>query len=335
MSNTNNDWLIFTGNGKPHNNIKKLPPAPPWRKLKVKNADESYKNTYIIDDKEIIHAINAAIYLRRPILITGKPGTGKSSLAYAIAHELNLGKVIKWSITTETTLQDGLYRYDAIARLHDASMLKIEHEQEEQAKDASKKSSLDISEYLRLGPLGSALAITDADSDASPVVLLIDELDKSDFDLPNNLLNIFEDNEFDIPELSRSNQEDHDIRLYQRDEKARIKNGVVTCSQFPIVIMTSNGEREFSPAFLRRCIQIELLPPDEEKLYQIIESHFDSIPKESQKRIKEIIKQFVEQQDRNLLATDQLMNAVYLVLKATDPLIEKEELLDTLWHSLK
>lgn len=335
MSDTNNDWLIFKGDGKQHDRIKKeLPPAPPWRRLKNEGTQGENKNTYIVNDEEIIHSINAAIYLRRPILVTGNPGTGKSSLAYAIVHELKLEKVIKWSITTETSLLEGLYRYDAIARLHDVSMAQTAQPQPPDHKnqqEPSKQKLLDISKYLRLGPLGSAFA---SDDDA-PSVLLIDELDKSNFDLPNNLLNLFEDNEFEIPELSRLNQKEHNISLYQSDKTVLVENGIITCSNFPIVIMTSNGEREFSPAFLRRCIQIELSPPDEKKLYQIIETHFETIPEENQTKIKELIKEFNDRREQSLLATDQLMNAVYLVLKAKDPFIEKEELLDTLWHSLK
>ncbi|GAA6617899.1 hypothetical protein NUACC26_037100 [Scytonema sp. NUACC26] len=91
---------------------------------------------------EEIELVNAALYLRRPLLVTGKPGTGKTSLAYAVAYELNLGEVLHWSITTRTTLKDGLDRYDAIGRLQDA-------------KGASEDNLKEIGNYIDLGPLGT------------------------------------------------------------------------------------------------------------------------------------------------------------------------------------
>ena len=126
--------------------------------------------------------VNTALFLRRPLLITGKPGSGKSTLAHSVAYELNLGPVLRWPITTRSTLQDGLYRYDAIARLHEASL---------------RGGTPKIGPFVQLGPLGTAMVPT-----RWPRVLLIDEIDKSDIDLPNDLLNIFEEGEFEIPELA-------------------------------------------------------------------------------------------------------------------------------------
>ncbi|MFM6814789.1 MAG: AAA family ATPase, partial [Dolichospermum sp.] len=112
-------------------------------------------------------------------------GTGKTSLAYAVAYELGLGEVLHWPITTRTTLKDGLYSYDAIGRLQDA-------------KDKDKDNLAEIGKYINLGSLGTALLPSE-----KPRVLLIDEIDKSDIDLPNDLLHIFEEGEFEIPELRR------------------------------------------------------------------------------------------------------------------------------------
>ena len=80
---------------------------------------------YQIDPEEA-ERVNAALYLRRPLLVTGEPGTGKSSLAYAVAAELGLGEVLRWPITSKSTLRDGLYRYDAIGRLQEANLREIE-----------------------------------------------------------------------------------------------------------------------------------------------------------------------------------------------------------------
>src|SRR5947209_8402500 len=201
------DWWIYTGTGKPHDGIKSLPDPPSWRKFRYhKDEDlspvsvthgitpeveqrfgEGARGAEFQASDEEINMINAALYLRRPLFVTGKPGCGKSSLAYAVAYELKLGPVLRWSITTRVTLKDGLYHYDAIGRLQEASL-------------ASKGNALipDIGQYLRLGPLGTALLPRER-----PRVLLIDEIDKSDIDLPNDLLNIFEEGEYDIPELAR------------------------------------------------------------------------------------------------------------------------------------
>ncbi|MEQ8959188.1 MAG: AAA family ATPase, partial [Coleofasciculus sp. C2-GNP5-27] len=103
----------------------------------------------------VADAVNAALYLRRPLLVTGNPGSGKTSLAYAIAHELKLRPVLTWLITTRSTLQDGLYRYDAIARLQDSQL--------------NKGKSPDIGQYITLGPVGTAFLPSQY-----PRVLLID-----------------------------------------------------------------------------------------------------------------------------------------------------------------
>jgi MoxR-like ATPase len=308
------DWWIFKGDDTVHDDINKLPPPPPWRAKLTKQ-----KNIYISDPKEI-ELVNAALYLRRPLLITGKPGTGKSSLADAVAYELNLGKVLRWPITTHTTLKDGLYQYDAIARLQDTSINKENRIGE----------IPDISKYLTLGPLGSAFASTD-----KPRVLLIDEIDKSDIDLHNNLLHIFEENEFEIPELARSSEIQHEVFLHEKTSKVNIKNGRIKCEKFPIVIMTSNGERDFPPAFIRRCLQLETNIPTEEKITKIINSHLNTT--EADKTlINQLINDFLYKRDTESveLATDQLLNAIYLVLHKIDPRQSKESLLNSLWQSL-
>ena len=265
--------------------------------------------------------VNTALYLRRPLLITGKPGTGKSSLAKAVAYELGLGKVLHWQITTKSTLEDALYSYDAIGRLQDSSM---NHEE-----DASKESK-EIGNYVRLGALGTAFA------SESMRVLLIDEIDKSDIDLPNNLLHVFEENEFSIPELARLSSAEHLVNTHGGSEKIKIMNGKVEAKNFPLIILTSNGEREFPPAFLRRCIHLNIDVPNEEKLVRIVESHLDLEVKENE-MIQNVIKEFLEKRDKKgeELSTDQLLNAIFLVLKDLDVLdSNKEEILKSIWLSL-
>src|SRR5947209_13809882 len=115
------NWRIYEGTGDPHDDIEqRLPAAPKWRTFGAAApgsqgglSRQTRGITYQVSEDEI-DLVNAALYLRRPLFITGKPGVGKSSLVYAVAHELNLGRVLLWPITTRVTLKDGLYDYDAI-----------------------------------------------------------------------------------------------------------------------------------------------------------------------------------------------------------------------------
>jgi MoxR-like ATPase len=258
--------------------------------------------------------VNAALYLRRPLLITGNPGTGKSSLAYDVAQELNLGAVLKWAITTRTTLKDGLYSYDAIARLQDAQL------RPEEAREHPEM----IGNYITLNALGTAFLPSD-----QPRVLLIDEIDKSDIDLPNDLLNLFEDGEFAIPELQRIKAPEVEVRTSDRTGGEQgtetIKNGIVRCRAFPLVIMTSNSERDFPPPFLRRCLRLEMPTPKTSKeLSEIVQRHLGS---EVLPQVETLIQEFFDSSKKGTLATDQLLNAIYLFTREQSPSeTEREDL---------
>ncbi|MFF2780905.1 AAA family ATPase [Streptomyces sp. NPDC058052] len=315
---TEEDWWIYRGTGKPHSAIENLPEAPAWRTFDTPPADQlmalpatevtaatarrlgrdRQASAYQADTKEI-HLVNLALHLRRPLLITGKPGVGKSTLAYAVAHELGLGPVLRWSITSRSTLHDGLYAYDAVGRLHDAGI--------ERSATADEKP--DIGRYLRLGALGTALLPW-----KQPRVLLIDEIDKCDVDLPNDLLNVFEEGEFEIPELARlgPDKEQHVMTADQLGT-AKITGGWVRCAQFPFVVLTSNAEREFPAAFLRRCVRLEVQPPDEARLAAMVAAHLGGNQDTASLRT-ELIAEFLRRQREEdaALANDQLLNALLM-----------------------
>lgn len=310
------DWRVFTGNCKEPRALEEIgafPPPPPWRNFQGEpvarklDAASSRGSSFQIDEEQI-DTVNAAIHLRRPLLVTGKPGTGKSSLAYAIAHELQLGPVLVWPITTRTTLQDGLCQYDAIGRLHQVA---VEERRAAKGLPVWKKGKnqeihVDVGDYLRLGPLGTALLPA-----ARPRVLLLDEIDKSDVDFPNDLLHIFEEGRFEIPELARisKKQETVYVRAHDGNDLVPIKSGQVLCREFPIVVMTSNGERDFPPAFKRRCLRINMPQPSPEKLSDIVTAH---LGKETTEKVGPLIEKFLSRRDGAELSTDQLLYAIHL-----------------------
>jgi MoxR-like ATPase len=195
------------------------------------NGADNYVAT---DDLKL--AVNAAITLARPLLVKGEPGTGKTRLAIEVAQALGL-PLLEWHIKSTTKAQQGLYEYDAVSRLRDSQL--------------GDPRVHEISNYIVKGMLWQALT-----SD-TPVVLLIDEVDKADIEFPNDLLR----------ELDRM-----EFFVYETRELVKAKHR-------PIVFITSNNEKELPDAFLRRCFFHYIRFPDKETMERIVDVHFPGIKK--------------------------------------------------------
>ena len=187
-----------------------------------------------VASEQLLNAVNVAITLKKPLLIKGEPGTGKTMLAEAIAKALDKPLII-WNIKSTTKAQDGLYMYDTIQRLYDGQF--------------GEEGVDDIARYIKLGKLGEAF-----ESDKQ-VVLLIDEIDKADLEFPNDLLWELDQMEFYIHETKRT----------------------VKAKNRPIVIITSNAEKELPDAFLRRCIFHYIDFPDAELMEEIVRVHLPDV----------------------------------------------------------
>ncbi|MGB3752707.1 MAG: MoxR family ATPase [Parerythrobacter sp.] len=228
------------------------------------------------DDLKV--AVDAAVTLRRPLLVKGEPGTGKTVLAHEIAKAIG-APLIEWNVKSTTKAQQGLYEYDAVARLRDGQL--------------GDERVHDIKNYIKRGKLWDAFTAPELP------VLLIDEIDKADIEFPNDLLQELDRMSFDV---------------YETQER-------VTATERPIVVITSNNEKELPDAFLRRCFFHYIKFPDRETMREIIAVHFPDIQKTLVSKAMDV---FYELRDvpglKKKPSTSELLDWLKLLLNEDMPL---------------
>lgn len=227
--------------------------------------------TYVATD-DLKIAVNAAVALERPLLIKGEPGTGKTVLAHEVAQTFG-ADLLEWHIKSTTKAQQGLYEYDAVARLRDSQL--------------GDERVRDIANYIRRGKLWEAFIRDER------AVLLIDEVDKADIEFPNDLLQELDRMEFNVYETGET----------------------VTAKHRPIVIITSNNEKELPDAFLRRCFFHYIKFPDPETMQHIVDVHYPDI---KQRLVKETLNAFYNLRDvpglKKKPSTSELLDWIKLLL---------------------
>lgn len=231
-------------NRKPINKTFSENPIPKY----VKDLD---LEAYMLDkDDDLIEAVNLAAFLSRPLFLTGDPGCGKTRLAEAIAYQW-YGKNFKkfyfrWDIKSTSKAKEGLYTFDNLKRLYDVQKSAHQHH----LPDEETVDTKNLKQYRKFGKLGDAFRKS---TEENPAILLIDEIDKAPIDFPNDLLLELDEMKFHIQET----------------------NETIAAKQPPLVIITSNSEKEMPAAFLRRCVYCHIQFPENEKLKVILKAQDD------------------------------------------------------------
>jgi MoxR-like ATPase len=272
---------------KPRQTPVELPPSP----YSAQTRPESY-----LPDNGLVDAVNVALLLNQPLLLTGEPGTGKTQLAYNLAYQLGLGEPLIFETKSSSTARDLFYVYDTLGRFHAAQSVqlgeKIQHNR-----------SVD---YLTYNALGLAIVLTNppenieaflpADlvhSEPRRSVVLIDEIDKASRDFPNDILTEIEQMYFRIPELGN-------VKI------------IAEANMRPVVVMTSNSEKPLPDAFLRRCVYYNIPFPDQERLITIVEARLGEFVKQSSDFLSDALDLFVVLREKGGLrkkpATAELLN---------------------------
>lgn len=302
MSPNSKSWGIYRGTGSPAPDPDRLPQPPPWRRfeggpdLPPPPAADPHGSRLLGDgpplppaDADEVSRVNAALMLRRPLLVTGEPGSGKSALAHRISRELGLGRVLRWPVTSLSTLQQGLYAAPA-----------------------------------RLGPLGTAFL-----PHRRPRVLVIDDLDRAEITLPEDLCAVLDAGGFTVPgDIARVATDDDPQAAWE------LRDGVVRCHAFPVVVITSSGARDLAPALVRRCLALRLVRPSAEVLRAVVAGH---LPTDGPGPAADVVEAFLQRAVRSegpvverLLDALQLAVAGVLDAAATDG--DWQAAVDSIWR---
>lgn len=247
--------------------------------------NQTYQGTKdYIASSDLMQSVNIALAIKRPLLLKGEPGTGKTLLAQSISESLNR-PLIRWNVKSTTKAQDGLYVYDTVQRLNDSRF--------------GEGNVSNIENYIKLGKMGEAFSAEE------PTVLLIDEIDKADLEFPNDLLAELDEMRFYIPETKQE----------------------VSAIHRPMVVITSNSEKELPDAFLRRCVFHFIEFPDMDLMKRIVDVHFPDIEK---KVVQAALTRFYQLRNQGNMrkppSTSELIDWLHAIISlGVDPkLIEKE-----------
>lgn len=236
------DFRLYSGKGETLESRRLS--LPEFEKLESLNHPADY-----LADDGLRNAVNVALALGQPLLLTGEPGTGKTQLAGSLAYELGLPAPLVFNVKTTSTARDLFYRYDSLRHFHDAQF---------------QRENIEIENYITYEAFGLAVLLSMPPAEADPalppqwrgrgparVVVLIDEIDKAPRDLPNDVLNEIEEMAFTVKETGKA---------FAADSRCR-----------PVVVLTSNSEKNLPDAFLRRCVFYHIAFPDAARLTQIVE----------------------------------------------------------------
>jgi MoxR-like ATPase len=261
--------------------------------VEVLRGDKKVPLDNYIPDPELVKAVNLALLLEKPLLVMGEPGCGKSLLAKAVAFDLygeNMYEYYReWHIKSTSKAKEGLYEFDYLHRLRDATVSKNDGSKKTGPNSEPAKSDdiTSVDKYIHFGPMGEAFMLSKFPGKRA--VLLIDEIDKADIDFPNDLLNELDRMEFDI----------HEKKIEQKEMSAagvKEEEGIpvsVKAKYRPIVIITSNSEKDLPDAFLRRCIFHYIEPLSSDKLKEIVAGRYYA-KGETNPLIDQAVKLFIE-----------------------------------------